>query len=451
LAELGYFGERIGARPGLVVQCRMGFSDPARMLAGLRAVRDAGVNAVGTITLDSFTRTGNLRRAREHVLRGSPLNGYPLLAHGAARTRELIAEFDPRTFPIQLRHGSARPYGIFEEMLAAGITATEGGPVSYCLPYSREPLSEAVAEWTRACQLLAGYDGPGAPVHLETFGGCMLGQLCPPGLLVALSILEALFFVQHGVRSISLSFAQQTNHAQDAEALRALRRLAHERLGTANWHVTVYTYMGAYPQTRTGALTLLAESARLAAATGSERLIVKTVAEAYRIPTVEENVAALRWAASTAAAASTETVEAPGDDREEIYHEARTLVDVVLDEHPSVGPALVSAFRRGLLDVPYCLHPDNAKATYAVVDPAGRVRWAATGRMPIAPHPPARDSAISADGLLAMLGYNRRRFDGPSEAGHTAATLSTLIRRADHRDDDPTAATGERPDRAGSA
>jgi methylaspartate mutase epsilon subunit len=423
LAGLGYFGERIAARRGPVVQCRMGFSDPARMLAGLRAVRDAGVDAVGTITLDSFTRTGHLRRAREHVLRATPLNGYPLLAHGAARTRELIAEFDPRAFPIQLRHGSARPYGIFQEMLAAGITATEGGPVSYCLPYSREPLTEAVTEWTRACQLLAAYDGPGAPVHLETFGGCMLGQLCPPGMLVALAILEGLFFIQHGVRSISLSLAQQTNSTQDAAALWALRLLAHERLGAAHWHVTVYTYMGAYPETHSGALALLGESARLTAGTGSERLIVKTVAEAFRIPTVEENVAALRWAASAAAAPF--GVSAVGDeeddDQREIYHEARTLIDAVLDGHTSVGAALVAAFRRGLLDVPYCLHPDNANAARSVVDPSGRVRWAATGGMPISPRSPARGAPISADGLLAMLHHNRRRFDGSGTAsGDTA-------------------------------
>src|SRR5688572_22445061 len=266
------FNRRIADRTGLVVQCRLGSSDPVHMLAGLRAVRDAGVETVGTITLDSFTRTGDLRRARENVARGTPLNGYPLIAHGAAGTRRLVGEFDRTGFPIQVRHGSARPYAIFEEMLAAGITATEGGPVSYCLPYGREPLRAAVTEWARSCELLAAYAGPGGPVHLETFGGCMLGQLCPPGLLVAVAILEALFFIEHGVRSISLSFAQQTNPGQDAEALRALRLMARDRLGVANWHIVVYTYMGAFPESREGARAILAESARLASATGSERL-----------------------------------------------------------------------------------------------------------------------------------------------------------------------------------
>lgn len=447
MAGLGSFDRRVAARGGLIVQCRMGFSDPGRMLAGLRAVREAGVETVGTITLDSFTRTGDLRRAREHVLRGTALNGYPLIAHGSARTRKLVAEFDREGFPIQLRHGSARPYEIFEEMLASGITATEGGPVSYCLPYSRVPLAEAVSQWARSCELLAAYDGPGGPVHLETFGGCMLGQLCPPGLLVALSILEALFFVEHGVRSISLSLAQQTHPGQDAEALGALRRLARERLGAARWHVTVYTYMGAYPRTPDGALALLAESARLAAATGSERLIVKTVAEAFRIPTVEENVQALRHAA----AAAVDARPVPADGGRAVYEEARTLVDAALDLRPSVGAALLSAFRQGLLDVPYCLHPDNANAARAVVDATGRLRWTSTGRMPITPHPSARDTRVRAADLLAMLGYNRRRFDSPIGVARDAAAIPfTPPRKADLRDDDRTTPTGQRPDRTGA-
>ena len=38
----------------------------------------------------------------------------------------------------------------------AGLDATEGGPVSYCLPYSRMPLEIATRNWARGCDLLAG-------------------------------------------------------------------------------------------------------------------------------------------------------------------------------------------------------------------------------------------------------------------------------------------------------
>ena len=36
----------------------------------------------------------------------------------------------------------------------------------------------------------------------------MLGQLCPPSQLVAISVLEALFFHRHGIRSVSVSAFQ---------------------------------------------------------------------------------------------------------------------------------------------------------------------------------------------------------------------------------------------------
>ena len=90
----------------------------------------------------------------------------------------------------------------------------------------------------------------GGRAHLETFGGCLLGQLCPPSLLVATSVLEALFFVQHGLRSVSLSYAQQTHPVQDIEALAALDRLATELLpDVVDRHIVLYTYMGVFPRT----------------------------------------------------------------------------------------------------------------------------------------------------------------------------------------------------------
>src|SRR5581483_6686062 len=145
---------------------------------------------------------------------------------------------------------------IFGALIAAWLDATEGGPVSYCLPYSRMPLDASVQNWARACELLAGLRETGAEPHLETFGGCMLGQLCPPSLLIAMSVLECLFFRQHGLRSVSLSYAQQTSAEQDIEAVLALRRLAGEWLPGIDWHIVIYAYMGVYPRTPDGASRL---------------------------------------------------------------------------------------------------------------------------------------------------------------------------------------------------
>jgi methylaspartate mutase epsilon subunit len=415
----GSFGdvvERRHAAGELVTQPRMGFADTAQMRAGLLATKHANAATVGTITLDSYTRVGDHKAVRDALARGGQLNGYPITGHGSAATRALLQGVQGPDFPVQVRHGSADPRHIIAAMLASGLHATEGGPVSYCLPYSRMPLTLAVDHWARSCELLAtaraaASDAAVKP-HLETFGGCMMGQLCPPALLVALSVLEGLFFWQHGIASMSFSYAQQTNPEQDLEAVRALRRLVRERLPHAQSHVVVYTYMGVFPRTRHGAQELLAASARLAVRSGAARLIVKTTAEAHRIPTIKENVLALEHGAAEARRERDHSTFHASSDTG-VYEQARSMVDAVLECHTDVGRALVMAFARGYIDVPYCLHPDNAGRTRGYIDPSGRLLWRQIGSLPIRGCVDAASQRLMTSGeLLTALSYMERKYDG---------------------------------------
>ena len=412
---------RAHAAGRLVVQPRMGIADPALMRAGLVETKAADACTVGTITLDSYTRIGDWKAARRAARDGLDINGYPIVAHGAETLRRMLDGVASPDFPVQVRHGSARPLRIVETMCRGGLYATEGGPISYCLPYGRTRLDDALPDWTRACRTLAATQNSGARPHLETFGGCLMGQMCPPGLLVAVSVLEALFFRSMGLRSLSVSYAQQTSPEQDRESIGALRRICGELLPDVDWHVVVYAYMGVYPRTVSGARELLAEAARLAVDTGSERLIVKTIAEAYRLPTVAENVDALELAASVAeerAATGGPGPAGPEPDRDsEVYQEAYALVDAVLNLSPEPGRALVAAVKRGLLDVPYCLHPDNVGRARSYISSDGRLRWSDIGAMPL-PRPVgiSRDTALTAAGLVAALSHARRAFDAAALA-----------------------------------
>lgn len=433
------FGEFVCLRReagALVLQPRMGFADPALMRAGLAATRQAGATTVGattvgTITLDSFTRLGDLDSVAWALREGSGLNGYPIVSHDRAVTRQVLDGVHTDDFPVQVRHGSARPQDIVRALVDAGLSATEGGPVSYCLPYGRTPLRESVRNWRESCELLLG---AAEEPHLETFGGCLMGQLCPPSQLVAISVLEAMFFRQNGIRSVSVSYAQQTNMAQDQEAILALRRLCAELLPQGGWHVVVYAYMGRYPRTADGARNLLARAAELAVSTGSERLIVKTAAEAERIPTIAENVAALELAAAaaracgtrqarTAAAVSAAPWTAAGRrdaSYGEVYQEARALLGAVLNCASDIGDALVRAFAQGLLDIPYCLHPDNAGLARGCLDTAGRLRWADIGKLPLARVVgDTGHQAVTAAGFLTSLSYVQDTYDTAAlAAGH---------------------------------
>ena len=130
-------------RGGLILQPRMGFGSPDLMRNGLLRVKRAAARTVGTITLDSYTRINDHQGAARALRNGNDLNGFPLVVHGPEVTRRMLHGVVDASFPVQIRHGTALPRAIFETMLAAGLDATEGGPVSYCLPYSRVQIGRA--------------------------------------------------------------------------------------------------------------------------------------------------------------------------------------------------------------------------------------------------------------------------------------------------------------------
>lgn len=413
--SFGAFIRAAGRERNLVVQPRMGLAQVDAMRQGLSAVKSARAPTVGTITLDSYTRVGDHQSALRALAERRPLNGFPIVAHGNDVTRAMLAGLQDAHFPIQVRHGSARPQDIFRAIKACGIAATEGGPISYCLPYGRVPLAEAVQSWRECCDMIASpADAPGA-VHLESFGGCMLGQMCPPAMLLSIAILEGLFFMQHGVYSLSLSYAQQTSIEQDIAALHSLRRLAERFLAGADWHVVLYTYMGVFPRSPSGARDLLGQSVQLAYHGGAERLIVKTVAEAHRIPNVAENIESLEFAAERWRHCRRDARQAAAPDlAEAIFQDALSLIHCVLNQHADIGQAMLLAFEKGYLDIPYCLHADTRGRARSYIDVNGMLQWHAVGAMPI----PARPSDSQARRLnpytfLSMLSYVERRFDQP--------------------------------------
>lgn len=427
--KFSQFVQAAGQAGRLVVQPRMGFADMQTMRLGLDAVSRCNAMAVGTITLDSYTRVGDHESARQALRNGQHLNGFPIVAHGSAATRSMLATL-PARMPIQVRHGSAQPQDIFAVLRDSGADATEGGPVSYCLPYGRVPLRDAIEAWKQSCQIIAAPKGSPDAIHLESFGGCMLGQLCPPSMLIAISILEGMFFIEHGVFDMSLSYAQQTNLYQDIAALNVLTRLAERFLSPAIWHIVLYTYMGVFPRTPGGAEDLLAQSVKLAFHGKAQRLIVKTTAEAHRIPTVSENIHALEFASRSwdeQFAAS----QASGQDaaiQNEIYDEALALIEAVLNCGSDLGSALETAFSKGYLDVPFCLHVDNQGRSRSYIDDNGLLRWHATGAMPIAAQPaPGQSKKLNPYEFLNMLSFVESRFDQthlPGEA-HTTITPAT--------------------------
>ncbi|MGO4293647.1 hypothetical protein [Chitinophaga sp. RAB17] len=401
----------------LVVQPRMGFSDKTKMRHGLQEVKQLDAPTIGTITLDSFTRSGDFRSAAKAVEEGMMLNGYPIVSYPQKENEQLIAGLREPGFPVQIRHGSPLPVEIFKATISAGIDAIEGGPVSYCFPYGRIPLARSLEAWRTCCRLFA--DASDDPWHIESFGGCMMGQLCPPAILIAITVAEAIFMIRNGVKSYSLSLAQGTHTSQDVAALHALRLLGVKYLGPqSDWHIVFYTFMGKFPQSYHGSKALIEESAHAAVKGGAERLIVKTVKEAHQIPLIEDNLDSLGWCHQAATAERITPSQHAGVEEwtTQIYEEADFLIDLLLNLDSNLEKSMAKAFKMGYWDVPYCLHPDNRRLTSAQLDEAGYVYWSDPGKIPFPPHirnnAVKRKKKLSSGELLHMLSFNQQKYDG---------------------------------------
>jgi methylaspartate mutase epsilon subunit len=117
-----------------------------------------------------------------------------------------------------------------------------------------------------------------------------------------------------------------------------------------------------------------------------------------------------------------------------VLTEARALIWSTLRLAEVIGEALREAFLRALLDVPFCLHPDNRNKSRPYLAGRGRLPWANAGSVPVR----TRQNVImlfpSFD-LITMLSHNAKKYDaeavdrldGPRHQG----TASRLMRAAD--------------------
>ena len=389
----------------LYVQPRMGVSCIHEMHRRLSILKNSGLPIIGTLTLDSYSRVGQFQELQKAFQNRMPINGFPITIYTPSEIREEILSLQSDSFFIQVRHGTPQPETLFNHMLKCGLYLTEGGPASYCFPYGRIPLRDSIHSWKKACLKLSEAR---ENVHLESFAGCMMGQMGHPTILIALSILEGLFFSQTGIYDISLSYTQGYSLQQDLAAVSALKELAKTYFPpNVKWHVVVYTFMGLYPQTQHGHEAILRESVQLAHQSGAKRLIVKTAEESTKIPSFEENFAALTFAANQKS--FFETPEFDTEEKEKLIFQASQIIESVLHLDQDIGNCILKGFQKGLLDVPFCLHPDNPNQTTTYLDKHGYVCWGRTGNLAL---PPVKaERKLTSSELINSLSFNRNRFE----------------------------------------
>ncbi|MFJ2863929.1 hypothetical protein [Kitasatospora sp. NPDC087314] len=386
--------EVLAARPSLAL---LQGGDAARTLlhprSGVRGSGDqqqlfadlcsAGAEVL-SFQVDSLTRDGRYAEVEQVARDGGALNGFPVVNHGVDTLRRISAACP---VPLQTRHSARDPRLLAEVSYAGGVTGFEGGPICYNIPYYAElPLAVSLARWRYVDELTARYAELGVVLDREFFG-TLTATLIPPALAICTNILEGLLAVGAGVRSVSLAYAEQGNRAQDVAAVEVMGRLGREYLGRGG-QVRVATvfhqFMGAFPADRDAAELLIRESARTAALARADRVVVKTPAEALRIPDVRDNARGLALAAAGLELAAADPGAVDVTEAHRIERTVRHLLEAVLALRPGdVGGCVEEAFASGMLDVPFSPSRFNAGRLLTGRDTSGAVRVIDPGGMPL--------------------------------------------------------------------
>ncbi len=347
--------------------------------------------------IDSLTRNNEYQRV-EQILKGrldydlsKALNGFPAVNSGVASLALLVEQFDDT--PFQVRHSTRDPRLLAEITFAAGISAFEGGALSYNLPYYRDYHPAAsIQRWRYVDELSAMYHlEHGVTIDREFFG-VLTACLVPPVIAIAVNILEALMAAAGGVKAISVGYSEQGNRAQDLAAIAVLRRLTVDYLGALS-HPDVYVgvvwhqYMGAFPTDARKAREILVGSAKTAGESDAVRLMLKTWVEAIRVPSESENRGSLqlvREACNAARRTQIRAVDRVQSAEEELLTiEVRAIVDHAL-EAADGDPFLAAeiAVARGWIDVPFSPSRWNAGQVLPMRDVGRAVRMANIGLLP---------------------------------------------------------------------
>lgn len=339
----------------LLVQPRCGVGEHSAMVKLVSDLELLAAPDIATTTIDAHTRLKRFEVAAR-VARDEPqqLNGYPMVAHGWRRGRELNEALQA---PVQVRHGSPDPRLLFEVALAGGYTAFEGGGIGYNIPYCKDvSLHDSLSWWREVDAQCGALVRHGIVVDREFFG-TLTAVLMPPSIQLAVALLEAMLAYESGVRCLSIAVCQTGHTLQDMAMLRAIPRLAARYLPAARDYVfpVLHQFMGPFPMERHDSDALILRGSIVAKAGGAVKTINKTYQESLGVPTLDANVsgillskAANSWIMDLIDV-SAEQVDA---ELQWILEEVDAILAPVLDG-ADLLKSICAAFSSGRLDVPF--------------------------------------------------------------------------------------------------
>ncbi|HBD23441.1 MAG TPA: methylaspartate mutase [Oceanospirillaceae bacterium] len=377
----------------MLVQPRGGFPTYKKQFALYEFFVNANVDVL-PLTIDSNTRLNDYKTAAR-MLRLSEendvdmLNGYPLVNHGYRTTRNMITHFNK---PVSLRHGTPDARLLIEQAIASGIFDIEGGPITYLLPYSKNfPLDKAFLYWKYVERVCANYSQLNEPINRESFGP-LTATLVPPAITIVIQLLEMLLSLEEGVKSFSVSFAQQGSMLQDIVTGHVLKKLARHYAeeigcGDASIHLVYHQWMGAFPMDPNYAEQLISIATVIASMVRADKIITKTNQEAAGIPTKEANaetVANTQYSLRILNGLPDIT-----DEQEEdiLTAEVVAIMEAVFnDPADTLWRKVFNCIKSGIIDVPFSPHIINHNQMITIRDENKNIRIIKRGKVPIPDH-----------------------------------------------------------------
>ena len=378
------------AKDKMLVQPRGGFPTYKKQFALYEFFVDANVDVL-PLTIDSNTRLNDyatsskmLRLSEENDV--DMLNGYPLVNHGYRTTRKMITHFNK---PVSLRHGTPEARLLIETAIASGIFEIEGGPITYLLPYSKNfPLDKAFLYWKYVERVCANYSQLNEPINRESFGP-LTATLVPPCITIIIQLLEMLLSLEEGVKSFSVSFAQNGSMNQDIVTGAVLKKMAKyyaEQIdcGDAAINLVYHQWMGAFPTNRDYAEQLINISTVIAAMVGADKIITKTREEAVGIPTKEANAKTVANTQYTLRILNGLPNVVDEEEEEILTLEVKAIMEAVFnDSADTLWRKVFNCIKNGIIDVPFSPHIINHNEMITIRDAKKNIRIIKRGNVPI--------------------------------------------------------------------
>jgi methylaspartate mutase epsilon subunit len=359
----------------------------------LRCLQDEGGADLLCTTTDTYTRNMRFQEAQRGIDESrkagkSMLNGLPIVNHGVRNVRRVIEAVDR---PVMVLSGTPFPQLTAEIAFAAGFTGFLGGGISYTTSYIKElPIEEGIKNYQYLDRLTALYAEHGIIIHREQ-PGFLTGTLIPPGIGIAIAVMETLLAAGQGLRHYSVGLCQNLDIFQDIAALKVLEELCHHYLKSLDFQdmfisIATHQWMQAFPPDEAKAFSVIVMGGIIAALAGATQVITKTTHEFVGIPTMQANAEGIKATKMAIKLIRGRRMPIHPDLEAEmaiIRKEACSIIDKTLElGDGDIAIGAIRGFQAGIIDVPWAPNKHVRGEVIPVRDAQGAVRYLEFGNLP---------------------------------------------------------------------